>query len=971
MTLSFLNPAALFALLLIPVLLTLPLLGRRGVRSRQFWLTLALRAAVLVGLILGLAGAQLVQAVHTTSVVFVIDHSDSVPAPERARAEEFVRNALTAMNPGDRAGIVVFGENALVERVPSEDTALATVSSIPRTARTNLASALRLAFALLTDDMNKRIVILSDGLENAGRAEQLTDLAAARRIQVDYVSMHPPQGQAEVSVDGLTAPASVRQGQAFEVVANVASTSARDAVLRLFGDGTLLATRNVTLQNGTTRVAFALTADEAGFRRYTAEIAVGQDTLPQNNTAAAFTVVQGPPRVLVVEGTSGEGDNLARALASAKVVVERVAPNGLPGELAALAQYDAIFIVNVPATALPDSAMNNLPAYVRDLGRGLVMIGGSDAYGAGGYLRTPLEAALPVDMEVRAKSQEPNLAIAFVIDKSGSMGQCHCNNPNAAPGSYPMVASGLAKVDIAKNAVMQAARAVGRADYVGVVLFDADAHWAFPMEPMNEPGALQEKIGGARAEGGTNISAGLTEAVSAVSAVAAKFKHIVLLTDGWSNSGKYEELTAEMKKQNITLTVVAAGDGSAPYLEQLALGTNGRYFAARNMNDVPSLFFQETVRATGSYIIEELFRPLPGSTSPILKGLDLTRLPALRGYNGTTPKQTARVALFTERGDPLLATWQFGLGHAAAWTSDMKGQWADDWVTWQNFNTFVGQLTNWVLPQPNDAGIQAEFVSDGEQGALRVTAQDATGHPRDLVETQAQIVNPDGTTQSLTLNQTAPGVYSVPLQAAQPGVYLAQITQRDTNGNPIASATSGLVVPYSAEYKLLNAGASILPAFANTTSGRELDDSAQAFAPFAQPVSHAQPIWHYFLLAAALLFPLDVAARRLRLASSDWRRFRQWLHVPQSAKPTAGEPRALEGLFTARERVSGRVRAADTKSLSARQDILQPLSVPSPVATPSEEKPLEPSNPATETSDDGDMTTRLKRARERGRKARS
>lgn len=973
--LSFQNSTALLALLLILPLVALPFIGR-GVRGRgaQFWFALIVRALILLAMIFGLAGAQFIQPVNNTTVVFVVDHSDSVSSSERARAENFMRDALTTMRAGDRAAIVVFGENALVERLASEENTLAPIASIPRTARTNLASALRLALALLPDETNKRIVILSDGLQNVGRAEELMDLAAARGVQVDFVALNVPQGQSEVVLDALDAPASVRQGQQFEIVAVIAAmnyiafaqrnnTTPGSATVRLFGDGKLLATQQVTLQQGTTRVAFSVKAEDAGFKRYTAELEAAQDTLKQNNTAAAFTVVQGPPHVLVVASAVEDANNLAAALQSAKVVVERVAPADVPGDLAALANYDAVFLVNVPAQALPFDAMRQLPAYVRDLGRGLVMIGGADAFGAGGYLRTPIEKALPVDMDVRAQEKKPNLAIAFVIDKSGSMGQCHCNNPDAQPGTYQRVESGLAKVEIAKNAVMQAARVLGRADYAGVVLFDANAHWAFREQPLTSMEDLQEKIGGASANGSTNIMAGLREAVDALKGVSAKFKHVVLLTDGWSRSGQYDELVAEMKKDNITLSIVAAGAGSAPYLEGLAKSAAGRYFAARTMEQVPELFFQETVRATGQYIIEEAFQPLPGSTTPILKGLDVTRLPALRGYNGTTPKATARVSLLTARGDPLLATWQFGLGRAAVWTSDLKGQWATDWVAWNGFNTFVAQLTNWVLPQPNDVGLQTAFVSDGEQTTLQVVSTDSNGQPRDVHETQAQIIAPDGSTQTVKLNPNAPGTYRAPLNAATPGVYLAQITQRDAQGNPVASATTGLVVPYSPEYKFVNPGASVLPTLARATNGRALDDPAQAFTPFAQPASRTQPIWEYLLLAAALLFPLDVAARRLRLARSDLERVRATLRAPRSARRIASGPRALEGLFSARERV--RVKRSVAPTTPA------PTPVPPPTVTPPPAPNVTPTRvESSDTNAPEDMTARLKRARERAQKTR-
>jgi uncharacterized membrane protein len=964
MTLSFLYPTTLYALILIPALLALPFVGSRlRGRPMQFWTTLALRALVLLALILGLAGTQVVQAVNDTTVVFVVDHSDSVPQAEQKRAEDFIRASLATMKPSDRAAVVVFGENALVERLASDEPTLAPITSVPRTTRTNLASALRLALALFPEETHNRIVLLSDGLENAGHANDLIDLARARDVQIDIVPLHPPTGQAEAYIDSLDAPASTRQGQSFEIGATIRSTTANAATVRLFGDGKLIATRDVILQSGSNRISFSVNADQPGFRRYTAELSSANDTLLQNNTASAFTVIHGPPRVLVVSKDDstgrldGDADNLLAALKSANIAADRIVPANLPGDLTALSNYDAVFLVNVPANALPDAAMNALPTFVRDLGRGLVMIGGADAYGAGGYLRTPVEKAMPVEMDVRSRTQEPNLALVFVIDKSGSMGRCHCDDPSLLPGQYTRVESGLSKVDIAKDAVMQAARVVGRADYVGVVAFDSNALWALHLQQLVDPDVIQQKIGGMNAEGQTNIFAGLSVAEDALTKTPARLKHVVLLTDGWSSSFQYNALARQLENEGITLSVVAAGNGSATYLQQLAQLGGGRYYAARNMTEVPQLFFKETVQAMGEYIIEEPFYPIPASTSPILRGLDVTALPALRGYNGTTPKATARVALVSDQGDPILAAWQYGLGRAVAWTSDAKGQWATDWVKWSGFNTFVAQLTNWVLPTPSDPGLQTTFTSDGEQTFLDVTSQDTTGRPRDFLDTRANLVAPDLTTQAITLTQVAPGKYRAPVPSSQTGVYLAQVTQQDASGNLVASATAGLVIPYSPEYKLLDSTASVLPELARATNGQVVTDPALAFAPFAKPAAHAEPIWQSLLLLAALLFPLDVAIRRLRITRGDVQTLLAWARVTSARRPTVTAPRALGTLFAARDR--------------ARTTRVTKIESPAPVVpkSPSEVTPKESAPPPASSPEQ--MAERLKKAKERARKSRS
>ncbi len=970
MPLSFSHPNALWAMLIFAPVLALPLLGRsRRDISLNARLSILLRLLIGLGLILGLAGAQWVRPVEGVTAVFVLDLSDSVPAVERERAEQFIRQAVIGMPAGARAAVVAFGEEALVERLASDARDLPPIASVPGSGRTDLAAALRLALALFPEDSQKRLVLLSDGLENVGNGRAQADLAAARGIEIASVPLLAPLAEEEAYLDGLQVPDGVRQGESFAVTAIVESTVAQAATLRLLGDGQLLASRTVALEPGSNRIQFSVTADETGFRRYQAELDPARDTLPQNNTASGFAVVHGPPRVLVVEGEPGEADGLRRALQSAAVEVTVVPPGRLPVDLAVLSGYDAVALVNVPAEALPDGGMEGLPVLVRDLGRGLVMIGGERSFGAGGYLRTELEGALPVDMDVRSRTKEPNVALVLAVDKSGSMGRCHCNDPDALPGQYERVEIGLPKVDIAKDAVMMARQALGPLDYLGVVAFDEEARWALELQQLVSASALQSGVGGIQAEGQTNIFAGLIQAEEALLGAEARVKHILLLTDGWSRAGDYAALTERLAEEGITLSVVAAGTGSAEYLRGLAETGGGRYYPAPSIQDLPQIFFRETVEAVGSYIVEEPFYPLPAGTTDILRGIDPLSLPPLFGYNGVTPKATAQVGLISPRGDPVLAQWQYGLGRAAVWTSDMKGQWAADWVTWERFNHFVAQLVGWTLPDPADERLQVAAALDGPAVRFQVDAADDQGRPRDMLPTEVTLIRPALDHHTVTLEQTGAGRYEGSSLVGEPGTYLVQVVQRDADGQPVAQRTTGLVVPYSPEYRRSAAleGESLLNDLARATGGAVLTAPEEAFDPTRQPASRAVPLWPGLLLMAALLFPLDVGVRRLRLTPSDWRHLQAWMRgrLPRrAARPDQGaEPVLLGELFEARARA--RRRGARERS-GERDDQPTVQATPSPTPPPDVAPPLasEEGEPDTE----GDTLARLRQARRRARR---
>lgn len=987
MHLSFVYPNLLWLLLLVPLTAWLALLGPRRPTLTRFWSGLTLRLALLSLIVFALAGIQLRLRADTLTAVFLLDISDSIPAEEQARGENLIREAIAAMPSGDRAAVVVFGQDALVERLASEDGTLPGFTSVPVTFRTDIAAALQLGMALFPDEGAKRLVLLSDGRQNLGRALEQAELAAVQNIELAYIPLEGPQGEVEVLVDTLEGPADVRQGQSIDLTAIVHSTAQVGATLRVFADGQLIHSQEVRLQPGTNRFPVPVEPEETGFRRFRAQILPDADTRLQNNTADTFAVVHGPPKVLVVEGQPEEGENLSRALQSAEMEVTVVSPGHLPATLAELATYEAVILANVPAPALPSGAMPVLQVYVRDLGKGLLMVGGDKGFGAGGYLRSPLEETLPVYMDVRSRDLSANLALVLVVDKSGSMGRCHCDNPDLNQ-TYTRREVGQPKVDIAKEAVMRSASALGEQDYLGVVAFDDTASWALELSRFVDYVSLEQAIGGIQAFGQTNVYAGLEAAYDALQDTDARRKHIILLTDGWSHSGDFRQLAKEMGEQGITLSIVAAGEGSAEYLDELADAGGGRYYPAADILSVPDFFLKETVKAVGEYIIEEPFYPLPALPGPALRGLDPAALPALFGYNGTSPKNTARIDLATPRGDPLLATWQYGLGRAAAWTSDLKGQWATDWIAWEGYARFTAQLTGWLLPTPQAEGLVAQAMLEGGQAVVRLEAADEAGQPRNFLTAQAILVGPDLHTREIPLAQVGAGRYEGSADISEPGTYLVRLGANQGDQS-LGQQTLGLVVPYSPEYKAGGMDSSFLHELARLTGGAELADPLAAFIHNLPAADFAREIWRPLLMIVALLFPMDIAVRRVMFSPSDLRKAQAWIRerLPFGAAKTRGETPVLGQLFQARERArlrptfQARSRPGQQDSETANTPVARetppayPTEVPvdtpanqpaeTPAKSPSEQAP--PADQASESSP-ADTLARLRGAKKRARR---
>ncbi len=876
------------ALLLLPPLVALVVAlhvssrRRLGIVRRR--VALAVRVLLLSFLVFALAGFQLVLPVDRLAVVYVVDLSDSVGTAGREEALAYLRESLAAKEDEDVAGIVAFGGDALVERLPADLAEIDRIASTPVRGATDIGAALRLAGALFPDDAQKRIVLLSDGNDTTGSGQTEAALAAARGIQVQ-THLTGLAGADEVLVERLTAPSTARLGEQVQVSADITSTIAQPATARLYVNGELAATQPVDLVAGANLAQFLFTTKDAGFLRFRVVVEAARDTFNQNDRADANTIVKGEPRVLVVKGDEDVAQQLVAALEIERQTVASVIPEAMPADLAGLADYDAVVLVDVPRLRLTETQLTALQVYVRDLGRGLVTIGGPQAYGAGGYTDTPLEETLPVDMGVRDRTKQPDVALVVVIDKSGSMDACHCNSFGGGMGGGSGIA-GVRKTDIGKEAILRAASALTARDEFGVVAFDEQAHWVVRTAPLGGIADIEGAIGGIQPLGQTNIFSGLDTAVQALKSATATRRHIILLTDGWSSSGQYDDILAQMQAAGITLSTVGAGGGSNPFLEQLARAGGGRFYSADNPASIPDIFLKETQQVSGQQIVEESFFPIKTSNSPILRGID-GGLPSLLGYNGTTAKPAAQTVLVTARDDPLLAQWQYGLGRAVAWTSDSTGRWAKGWIGWAGFSRFFSQMVGWTFPGEESGGIEASFVDRGGRTYLRVESVNADGSARDFYATRVALVGPDLEPVAVDLSQVAPGVYEAPIASLESGAYAVRVTQTKP-GAAALGRTLGLVAPTAAEYRLLGANEPLLAAIRAATGGSEAAAPESVWVHDLQRTDRYTDTWPWLLVLALLLWPLDIALRRVsvgRRELADARRVCRGPHPGPADRP--------------------------------------------------------------------------------------
>jgi hypothetical protein len=350
----------------------------------------------------------------------------------------------------------------------------------------------------------------------------------------------------------------------------------------------------------------------------------------------------------------------------------------------------------------------------------------------------------------------------------------------------------------------------------------------------------------------------------------AKVKHIILLGDGDATEN-YEDQIKGIAQDKITVSVV--GTNVLPQdlqaLQNIAQWGGGRYYDGNDPFDIPSLLLRETQLVAKPAIVEENFKPLQTNISPIMNGIDPSQLPDLKGYVATTPKPTAQPVLASAQGDPILSEWQYGLGRVVAWTSDTKGQWSSNWIAWPQFAQFWTQVIKRTLPGEIEQNLQTAIVASNGQAQITVDSQNADRQLQNYLPTKAAIFDPSGNEKDVALSQVAPGRYQGMFPTSQEGTYIVQVTQRNDQQQVVAAQSKGFVMPYSPEYDVLSTNVNLMDQLAQATGGHDLTDPSQAFTHDLAAAGGAQTIWEYLAAAGLLLFLLDVASRRLRIAPSD------------------------------------------------------------------------------------------------------
>jgi Ca-activated chloride channel family protein len=860
-TVRLAHPRWLAVLACAPALVVAALLSVTDVPARRRGLATGLRYAFVTVLALVIAVPSLEREQRAISLVALVDQSASISDGQLAEERRFLDQLATAARATARApSLRVVRFAAEPEEVALE--ALAAGRPTGRAAQeTDIGVALGLAMGLLEPGTVPRVLLLSDGRATKGDALAAATRAATRGVRI--FSHHPGQErERDLAVVDLGAPDEIRPHAGFELEVRIAATQAGTARLRLTATESgrppaPAADRAVTLAAGLNTIRWPTRIDRPGTTVYRAEIVEGEGNGRRENDVGVLAVAPRPkPRTLVVESRPAAAAPFVRALEAQGFEVDTRSPRGLPG--ASLADYDLVALADVGREALGAAATGALERFVRE-GGGLLVAGGPDSFGSGGYTGTPVAALLPVRQDPSDQRQEATLALALVIDRSGSM-------------SGP-------KMDLTKEAARGTAQMLAPDDLISVIVFDSQAHTVVRLQPASNRQRILSDIAQIRASGGTNILPGLREGFDQLFAARARKKHVILLSDGQSPYDGIPELIDDAATARITVSAVGVGEGAdQTLLQMIANRGGGRFYHTRDPASIPQIFTRETAEVSRSSVIEEPTRIRAARRAEALGGLALEGAPPLRGYTRVRARPEAELLLATTSGDPLLARWQVGLGQVAAWTSDLASRWSADLARWPSYAKMWGQLARASMRR----GAANHFVIKARLSGDRVLAHlDARGADEqpmaglagtlEVLEASAE-GGAAATRLSAHLVEPTPGAYEAEVPVGGPGALLLSARLTDPGGALVAEAQGRLSVPFARELLPESAaspeessGMALLEAIAARTGGARVDAPDAVLAPGEDRVMAARPLRTPLLLFAVLLFLADLALRRVRL----------------------------------------------------------------------------------------------------------
>jgi len=881
---TFDSPAYLGLLVLLPLMWWIGYRSLSGLGQWRRLTALALRSLVLLIIVLALADMQYQRRSDQMTVIYLLDQSLSIPVDQRQAMIEYVNRSIDEHHEAthnDRFAVIVFGRDAEVE-MPLVNVSIPLgrqIETVLDPEYTDLALAIQRAKAMFPYDASKRIVLISDGNQNQGDARRDARSAAATGVSIDVVPVML-SARSEVSVEKIDVPAGARKGQPFEMRVVLRNDSPKESEQSIAGKLRIvrkagqreetIVEQDVEVPPGKRVFTISEEIEQPDFYTYEAHFTPDDpaaDGMTQNNQASAFTHVRGKGHVLLIENwdKQGETDYLVERLREEEIAVTVTPSDRLFTSLAELQRYDSVILANVSrstgtdadnVSSFSDDQISMLERNTRELGCGLLMIGGPDTYGAGGWTNTELEKAMPVNFEIKNAKVTPVGALVLMMH-AGEMPR----------GNYWQ-----------KRIAIESIKILGSRDYCGLIQWNGSDQWLWgqsqgglirvgPSRKMMMSRVDRMTIGDMPA-----FDPALKMAAQGFAGLKdAAVKHMIIISDGDPQRSTPATLR-RLKQQGVKVSTVAVGSHGilgSQEMQHIASVTGGKYYAVKSANALPRIYQREARRIARPLVYEPKppVQPTIVSQHEILQGME-SGIPPISGFVLTSVKENPLVEVLlrspkpdNEKNSTVLATWTYGAGKAVALTTDAGRRWANQWTQWEGYDKLFSQMVRWSMRPTDDLG-NFSISTNVREGKTQViiTALDEDDQFLNDLTILGTVVSPDMNSLPLRIEQTAPGRYVGEFSSDVAGSYMIVAN----TGAGRAPIRSGVNVGYSAEYRVNETNLALLRSLSELKAKGGLPgvlveaglDTSQAEAlptdnPFRRDLAPAisnQSIWPWLIL---------------------------------------------------------------------------------------------------------------------------
>ena len=898
--LVFTRPEWLLLVLLSPWFWWQFVSGMSGLRGTRAFLAQLTRLAIFGLVAMVLAEPRAVRESDALNVIYALDVSDSIGGENVTEALRFIGETAQKHPPRDKAGLIVFARNAAVELPPRTNKfPLEKINSVVGKDATNIAKALSLAEAMLPNDENGKILLISDGAANEGEIKEVLDNLRSKRVPVDVLPLEY-DFKHEVWLERLDLPIHVKRGETYEAAVLLSSISKGSGVLTLEENGKVVFSDRIEYKPGKNRFSIPMKMRDPGYYEYVARISPdnGEDGWSRNNIAVGGIYLRGKGKTLLVKDSYGDERDwkpLLAVLRAVDFIVEPIDAIDFPRDTMALMPYDCVIFDNVPADAFDYAQLNALKMAVENQGAGFMMVGGKNSFGPGGYNRTPVEDILPVNMDITNKKILPKAALVIILHT--------CEFPDGNTW--------------AKRIAKAAIKVLGAQDEVGLLAYDFQngEKWIFQLTPAKKYLELVKKINQAEPGDMPSFATTMKMGLQGLKASDAALKHMIIISDGDPDPPP-PALINQFKAAKITISTVLVdgfhqGSFQRP-MRAIANATGGRFYYPKNPRLLPRIFVKEAKTLKRSMIQNKTFAPrVEFNDGTLLKGIEA--LPPLHGYVLTSAKDDPRRCRVILRGpdkdqlDPVLAIGQSGIGKTAAFTSDFSTNWGKDWLEWNKFHPLLKQIMTRISRVSKEGTLRMRSFAAGNNGIVIV--EDFKPNPG-FLDVAAMVAGPDNKKIEIKFHQDAPGRYQASFPLWGKGRY--EIMAAAAGDGRDERVNSSFAVPYSAEYLRFRSNPKLLKEIVERTRGAILQSSVKSediFSKDREIRRSSKPIFDLFLVLIACCVPLDVGLRRIQIDFSA-------LLAPfrKRGAKDAESTETLGALLKRKESVDSKMKEAESES---------------------------------------------------------